>query len=271
MPKRVFQTIPDELLEVAEGAADYFDKMGYTVRVEKTELGFPSTPALLCSRLRTKVIVEVDAIVRIERLEQWAAYGRSAGDDLRVVLWLPREECLESGGEIRMRELGIGCTVFSAKSPIEKISGRDLALNVTLPPIETLPKPARQVLGPAYEQFGAALWREGFETACQAFEAEARRYLKRHRARIQLAGKKGPEQIMPAAVDKMTMGQLAGTYMRILNQNTNDSTIGKTLASVNKDRIAVAHHKGKKVTERRLRTNVGRHMWSLVNGLKLAL
>lgn len=271
MPKRIFRTIPEELLELAEVAAQHFDSLGYTVRVEKTDLGFPSTPALLCSRQRTRVVVEIDSSLQATRIEQWAAYGRSAGHDFRVVLCLPNELHLSAEDDEYLRRLGVGCMILNVTHLTEKISPADLALNVTLPEIATLPKRLRELLGPAYEQFGMAQWREGFETACQAFEAEARRYLKRHRSRILLSGKQGKETIRPAVVDRMTMGQLAGTYARILNQNLNDSTIGKTLSAVNRDRIGVAHHKSKKTTERRLRANVGRHMWSLVSGLRLAI
>src|SRR5437016_3062497 len=109
VPRRAFQTIPDELLEVADAAAEYFDSVGYTVRVEAADLGFPSTPALLCSRQRTRLVVEVDNTVRVPRIEDWAAYGRSAGQDFRVVLCLPREQCLASDGETHLRRLGIGC------------------------------------------------------------------------------------------------------------------------------------------------------------------
>ena len=67
------------------------------------------------------------------------------------------------------------------------------------------------------------------------------------------------------------MGRLAGVFAKIQNQNRADSLIGKTFNSINKDRIGVAHHKAKKVTENRLRKNVGNHMWSMINAFKVVV
>lgn len=271
MARRPFKTLSEELLESAEQVANHFSAMGYTLRVEGTELGFPFTPALLCLRQRTKVVVEIDTAVRFERLREWTAYGRSAGQDFRVIVVVPVRSALTAEDESTLRSLGVGCITIADGQLTERLDAADLGLNVTLPEIAKLPKRSRELLGPAYEQFKRALWREGFETACQAFEAEVRRYLKRHKKRILMSARAGPTQINPSQVDRMTMGQLAQLFTRIQNQNADDALLGKTLRAVNKDRIGVAHHKGRRVTERRLRANVGRHMWSLVSGLQSAL
>jgi len=70
-------------------------------------------------------------------------------------------------------------------------------------------------------------------------------------------------------INKMTMGQLVHAFGLIQAQNHADSTIHKVLAILNKDRIGVVHHKKKAWTEKRLRTNVGQHMWKIVAALKL--
>ena len=67
----------------------------------------------------------------------------------------------------------------------------------------------------------------------------------------------------------MTMGELARTFANIQNQNQTDSLIGKTLQRVNTDRVGVVHHKSKARTEKRLRTNVGQHMWAIVAAMRL--
>ena len=63
------------------------------------------------------------------------------------------------------------------------------------------------------------------------------------------------------------MGQLAVSFSRILAPTHLDEVIGQALARLNKDRVGVAHHKRRKVTENRLRKNVGRNMWIIVQAL----
>jgi len=65
------------------------------------------------------------------------------------------------------------------------------------------------------------------------------------------------------------MGSLAKHFGEIAAKNSTDSQIEKALATVNKDRVSVVHHRHKLRTETRLRQNVGRHMWTIVETLKL--
>jgi hypothetical protein len=146
-----------------------------------------------------------------------------------------------------------------------------MALNVSLPKLETPPSQMRKILGPVYEQFNRSQWREGFEDACQAVETHARRYLAKGLAsgRIALVTAKGKSRSLTTAqIDKLTLGQLAVAFAEIQNQNHADASIAKVLARINKDRVGVAHHKAKPATEARLRKNVGRHMWSVIAALK---
>jgi hypothetical protein len=267
MPRRSFKTVPEELLDAAEVSADHFANHGYAIRVEKGDLGFPYTPTMVCRRQSTTLIVEVDSVVRMNRLQEWVAFAKSTGRDTRVIVIVPSEDLLDNKSEANMRDLGIGLMVASENGCVERVAGRDLALGVELPELSQLPRQVRHLLGPAYEQFARSQWREGFEEACQALEGEGRRYLKSglRTGRIVILGKKTPSA---TAVDRMTMGQLADIFARIQNKNRADSMIGQTLKSINRDRIGVVHHKSKKRTESRLRTNVGRHMWSVVATLK---
>lgn len=269
MPRRNFRTVAEELLEAAETAADYYSNHGYSVRVEKSELGFPYTPTMVCKRQRTTLIVEVDAHIRLDRLRDWVSFGKSTGKDTRLVLVLPNDSLADIVAEDNLRKMGIGLQVAQAGRCVERLAGRDLALGVELPELASLPFKLRQLLGPAYEQFDRAQWREGFEEACQAFEAEARRYLKAglRSRRVVITSKKG---LPPSAsdVDRMTMGKLADTFARNTKPNRADAIIGQTLKVVNKDRVGVVHHKTRQRTESRLRTNVGRHMWSLIAAMK---
>ena len=136
---------------------------------------------------------------------------------------------------------------------------------------ESLPQAIRKMLGSTYEQFQRSQWREGFEDACQALERESRKYLKSgmKSGRIKIVTKKGPVTLTAKQVDKLTMGQLADKYAAIQPQNHADGLIGQALKTLNSDRVGVVHHKTKKITEKRLRANVGGHVWTIVATLKL--
>jgi hypothetical protein len=276
LPRRQFNTIPEELLALADIATTYFQGHGYTVAVEKADVGFPFTPALFCKRNRTTLIVEIDSRVQRERIQNWVSYGRSYGKDFRITLCLPNETALQDHDELELKTLGVGCYVLRDDNIFELLPPNDLAFNVILPSLNDLPMKVRQLLGPAYEQFERAQWREGFETACQAFEDEARRYLKRHMkrgatGRIDIITKRGISNPSDMQINNMTMGQLAKTFAGIQIKNKADSDISKTLNTINRDRIGVVHKRNAKATERRLRENVGRHMWSLIAALKQAI
>ncbi len=269
MPRK-FKTIADELLAHAEVVADDFETRGFTIRVERSELGYPYTPTILCKRDATTIIVEVDSQLRKDRLEAWVRYCRSCGKDTRLAVCLPSSIAVPADEIAAFRQKGVGLYAAFDDRLDENIAPADLALNVQLPEANTLAPGIRKVLGAAYEQFQRTQWREGFEEACQALETEARRYLKKwtRTGRIKILRKKGPVTLTNAQIDRMTMGQLAETFRNIQAQNHADNVIGRALATINRDRVGVAHHKRKKVTERRLRTNVGQHMWTIVAALK---
>lgn len=267
---RKFKTIADELLAHAEVVADHFENHGLTVRVEQSELGFPYTPTFLCKRHATTIIVELDSQLRRERLEAWIRYCKSCGKDTRLGICLPSTMAVPAGEVASLRQKGIGLYAAFDDRLDESIAPADLALNVQLPEANTLAPGIRQVLGTAYEQFQRTQWREGFEDACQGLETEARRYLKKwtRTGRIKILRKKGPVTLTNAQIDRMTMGQLAEAFRDIQAQNQADNVIGRALATINRDRVGVVHHKRKKVTERRLRANVGQHMWTIIAAMK---
>lgn len=268
MPGWAFRTVPEELLDHAEWVRAHFASRGHSVTPERIELGYPYTPTMLCRRQQTRLVLEVMGSIDIPRLREWVAYGKSAGQDFRVAVCIPTTVRLTDVQEEALRDLGVGCYVVADGNVDERLVASDLALNVQLPDLPRLPTKARTLLGPAYDQFSRGQWRDGFGEACQAFESEVRRYLKRHRSRIRVQTKKGSASLSSQRIDKMSMGQLAGTFEKIQNLNRPDALIRDTLKTVNSDRVAVVHHRARKTTENRLRKNVGRHMWSLINAMK---
>jgi hypothetical protein len=100
---------------------------------------------------------------------------------------------------------------------------------------------------------------------------EARKYLAKwsKTGRITILDRRGaPITLAAREINKLTMGQLASKFRSIQAQNHKDSVIAKALGRINKDRVGVVHHKRKATTEKRLRVNVGQHMWVIVAALK---
>lgn len=270
MPRRTYETLAPELVEFAEIFAQDLEVRGHTVWAEKAELGYPFPPTLLARRQRTTIVVEVTNSIDYSRLDTWVRYGRSSGHDLRVIVGLPQHIQVSQKDRDRIRENGFGLATISKTSVDQVIPAQDLALNVSLPDLRTLPRALRPILGAAYEQFNQGLWREGFDEACKVLEIQARRYLRHWTStgRIQLVAKKGPRVLKSSQIEKLTMGQLAEAFRQIAAKTYADSIIEKTLATINDDRVSVVHHKHKKRTEDRLRTNVGRDMWAIIEALK---
>jgi hypothetical protein len=267
---RAFKTVADELLAHADIIADDFERRGFKVRVEHTDLGFSYTPTLHCRRGATTVIVELDGQIRIDRLEYWIRYAHSCGKDTRVALCLPSSVTVTAERIATLQQKGIGLYAAFPDRAVEQVAPADLALNVQLPELNSLPRQIRELLGPIYEQFNRSHWREGFEDACQVLETEARRYLNRwsRTGRVQILRKTGPVALTAREVNRMTMGQLAANFADIQAQTHADNVIGQALATINRDRVGVAHYKRRATTERRLRTNVGQHMWTILAALK---
>jgi len=267
MAGRKFQTVPDELLHVAEAAADFMANRGFTVRPEKQDLGYPYCPTLHCRRSHTICVIEVVARIDRQRLTEWVSYGKSSGQDFRVSFAVSTIAGVRAEVRDELAGAGAGLLELDGDNCEERVVAQDLSLNVELPPLALMPLAVRRLLGPAYEQFERGNWRESFEAAAQALEEEARRYLKRHMARMIFVGK----PVTAQKINRMTLGQLADSFQRIQNQNLDDKQIGETLDAINKDRIGVVHHRGRKRAENRLRKNVGRHMWAICTAMKHAV
>jgi hypothetical protein len=208
-----------------------------------------------------------------KKLDEWIRYARSTSRDTRIAVCLPHTAKLTVQQMAKLQDKGLGLYVAAPQRVVERIVPADLALNVALPQLHSLQPGVRELLGSAYEQFSHTHWREGFEEACQALEAQARRYLNRwsRTGRIMVSRKKGPVLLTAKQINRMTMGDLASDFAKIQNQNHADSMIGQALARINKDRVNVVHRKKKYTTEKRLRSNVGQHMWTIVAALRYTL
>lgn len=271
MPTPDFLTVPEELLHVASAAAEWLRTHGYTVTAERHEIGYPYTPTLYGKRRSATAFVEVDAEIAIDRMTQWVAYGRSCKSDTRVWCALT-EDAKRSGKQDReLKNLGVGLLLVGDGKADETMPAKDLALGVELPNIGSLPRRVQKKLGPVYEHFDRAEWREGFAEACQVFEVEARQHLWKgvKAGRIVILDKNGKQlRFTKQKVDKLTMGQLVTYFGSIVKQSHADRVIGDTLKTLNPNRIGVTHHKSKAAVEAKLRRDAGKQLWLVVGALK---
>ena len=276
MTRRDYLTVPDELLELSDAIGDGLELRGYRVSIEPRSLGYPYVPTFVGSRERgrTTLVVEVVREIPLARVDEWVRFAKSSSRDTRVAIGMGADVNRTAREDRYIRDQGVGLYVpLETGSLMEVAPPQDLPMNLQLPNPSAMHSKVRAVLGPAYEQFERSNWREGFGDACQVVEAHSRRYLKKGLAsgRINLVsvGKAGIPS--SADIDAMTLGQLGAVFRRVQAPNRADATIASALLRLNPDRIGEAHLKSQAATERRLRRNVGRHMWIVADALRALL
>jgi hypothetical protein len=265
-----YLTVADELLEYADVARAYFREKGYTVRIEPEDLSFPFTPTFTARMQHTTLICELQGRLDLDRITAWVQYGRTCPRDTRIVLILTDSATVKSKDEQKLVELGVGVLICNTRDCYERLGGKDQALMYALPPQKALPPRVRRMLAPAYVQFDRGDWREGFKTACQIFEIEARTYLRKALSvgKVQLITKTGKvSKVQPETIDKATQGQLAEYYGMIASPNKTEAFLEQALKRLNGDRVRAIHHGRMRGTETRLRKNVGQNMLVIVNAL----
>jgi hypothetical protein len=154
--------------------------------------------------------------------------------------------------------------------PTQMLETADLAMNIHLPALASLPPPVRRTMAPVYGKWNSD-WRDALDDACQALEVESRKYLSAGVAsgRVTIMGENGQlKNVTSSQIKKMTLGILAATFRNIVSKTAKDAVIGNALTQINPERVGLAHNKPSKAVERRLRRNAGTHMWSIINCLK---
>lgn len=272
MSNKTFQTVPTDLVEHAEAMREYFNTLGYKIKTEPRELGYPNTPAIVCQRTHTTVVIEVCSKINMATLREWVAYCKSSFTDTRIALCVPSESAHKylAKHQAECQQKGIGVYVCENTQVNEWLAPHDISLNLELPDISNLPKGIRKALGSAYEQFERGQWRESFEEACKALESKAKPYLIKaiNVGRLKIYESGVVKNPTVKQINKMTLGQLANAYSKAQPQNATDSVLHQTLAAINPARVGVAHKVNAAKTERQLRKNVGTHMHAIVQALK---
>jgi hypothetical protein len=265
--RRAFVTVPSELLQVAEVVADHFEVHGHKLDIEPNEFGYPSRPTLRCVRQDRTIFVEVDSEVRLAQAKEWASFARSQPTDTRVAVAVPAPMHNPNTIPILTKD-GIGLYVCDAGCE-EVIAPTDQTLKVGIPSLASQRRPVQRLLGQAYEKIRRGEWQDGFDDACQALEQEARKHLVRgvRSGRVVINRKSGPLTV--EQIRKMSIGSLAQMYARIPNQTGVDRVVGDVLTKINFDRVTVAHHRGNKRREARLKRDWMGHMWRIVPALNM--
>ncbi len=249
---------------------DHLRTHGYKVRAELADHAAPFTPTISATRDATAFHIEVVGAIDIERLKEWVAYGKSLARDTRLSICTPIATDVQPATITVLKGLGVGLFLVDGARVTESAQPADLAMKIELPKLSNQPQRVRALLGHAYEQFDRGEWREGFESACNALEEEARRYFVHwsKTGRIKIPSKRGPKQMTASEIRGLTLGQLAAAFRNILTPNSLDVSIEQALTKVNPDRVERTHRRRDRRTENRLRRNVGQHMWLIANILK---
>jgi len=273
MPSSVnFVTVPLELQPIAYACCDALRAAGFSLKHEHNEDHFPETATIYARRGGEEHFYVFDPRIKIDRAALWAGYGRSCSSTTFVVICVPADIEMNGSDMVRIRELGVGLTAIDRTGALsELVAPVDLSLNIALPPLNRHRASIKRELAKVHEHFGRGDWRRGFEHACKIVEKSARRYLARQvRAnQVQVPGRHGhPRRVTLREVQRMPLGALADVFCTKLIQHPVDSHLCSGLKRINPDRIDVAHEIRSRRKERRLRGNVGRHMWTIDNLLK---
>ena len=264
-----FVTVPDEAQRIAQACYQQLKADGHSLKVEYADALLPEAATIYVKDNRDQYIYIFDLEINAERLTLWSGFGRSCTSSTSVILYISDEVRFDAAIVARVRELGIGlCTVDSKNAIIEVVAPSDLSMNVALPPLNRHKPRMRRKLLKVHQKFQRGDWKSGFETACKVIEQTSKNYLIKYAkaGRVQVVGKKGvPRTITPKEVSKMPMGALKDVFCGKLMPTHLDSLLCIALKNLNGDRIVVAHDRLTARADRRLRQNVGKHMWTIDN------
>jgi len=270
MPTNTYNWVPDDLVEVADEIRTWAVNRGYTVKVEKSSDGFPFPPTFQCTRTKLeRLLVEVIPDWQEVRMQTWVAYAKTCKSELKVCIGVPHGLILSQSIITKIRKAGVGLMRSGGGNTYFEIEPVDATMDVSLPPRESLKQETKVLLGAVYDHFEASRWREGFEEACKVFEKSAKGYLKKwvRTGRVRFVTRNGIIAHPNRTIDRFTLGQLGKAFESIQAQNSSDEAIKRAIDSILKDRNNLTHNKWNLKTEKRLRNNVGHHMWIITQAL----
>ncbi|MCD9029091.1 hypothetical protein LDO26_12860 [Luteimonas sp. BDR2-5] len=268
---RSYITLSPELVEYADAAYEHLQGEGYRVAVEKSDLYYPNTPTLVGKRRVTEFIVEVASSADSGRFDDWVHYGRARGKETYVALVLPE------GNEATLTELaslrakGIGVCSAGPNGVAVLVESSDLSAIVGLPDLSREKPAVRRLLKAPFRRISEGLVVDGFKDAATNFEQSAKaHFLKGVKStRIQLVTAKGlPRTLSEAQIERFTLGQLGIGYGEIVAPTQADDLVRRAIQSILKDRNDATHHPGKAAVIRRIKSNVPKHVFAVLNALR---
>ncbi len=270
MPTKPYNWVPDDLVEIADEIRAWLQSRGYVVKTETSSAGFPFPPTFQCTRTKLeRLLVEVLPEWQDTRMQTWVAYAKTCKNELKLSIGVPHDNVVSASVVAKLRKDGIGLLRSGSGRTYFEIEPTDAAMDVSLPPRMTLSQETKVLLGAAYDHFEASRWREGFEESCKVFEKAAKKYLKKwtKTGRVKFVINNNIATYSNKKIDRFTLGQLGQKFQSIQAQNSSDRTIEHAILAVLKDRNNLTHDKWNLRTEKRLRSNVGHHMWIITQAL----
>lgn len=266
-----FLTVPNELQAIALACNKSLLAAGFRLKCENNEHDYPETATIDARRQGQHWFYIFDDRVKQPRILLWSAYARSCTSSTFVMLCIRKKSALKAKDLVLLKSQGVGLTVIDDEDVLsEVVSAIDLTMNITLPPLNRHRVAMRRQLLTVHGQFRNGNWKGGFEDACKLVEKTARDYLLNQikNSQVTVPAKKGPKTISKDEARRLPLGALANVFCQRLYPKQIDSQLCGGLKKINPDRIKVAHNKLSNSDERRLRENVGRHMWTIDNLLR---
>lgn len=267
-----FKTVPDELLHVAIAAVDHFEQGGYTVSIERRDLGYPFVPTFVAEMGHETHIVDVLSKADPQRIERWIRYAQSQAKDTRLQLVVHAVPALDQKSLELAVSKRLGLFHHNDSTLVEIRQPADLAVHVVLPDIKDLPRSLRPLLASPFKKIRDGDWRDGLEGAYKEVEQIAREYLVDGLSRgvIQAFIGKGKKrhEVTVSEAKKLTLGGLGLAFQGIVKKNQKDSLIEATIAMILESRNDLAHKRKDKAAEEKLRGQIGPNVYAVISCLE---
>lgn len=266
-----YVTLAPELVEAADAAFEHFQNEGYRVFIEQGDLYYPNTPTLVCKRRTTEHIIEVASSVDNGRFQDWVHYGRARGKETFVWLVLPQGLEASVGELAALRAKGIGVCSADAGGLTVFVEASDVSTSVGLPDLARERPLVRKLLKASFKRISDGATVDGFKDAAGVFEEKARAHLLAgvRSTRISFVTTKGkPRVVTEERIMRMTLGQLGGAFSEIVAPTQADDLTRRAIESILKDRNDVTHNGTNAAVVRRVKRNVARHVFAILNALR---
>lgn len=265
-----FITLSDELVPLATKLISHMEEHGYTIRIEPSDISFPSTPTISARREHQRLYIIVVKQISAHDVEMWVRYCTSCPNDSRIAFCIIDNDAVSAAELAKYMKVGVGIISLNAETLLWLTEPRDIAFHAALPERGTLKPHVRRLLGEALDRFDNKDWRTGFENACLVLEDESRKYLLRNATagRVSYRDDRGKVKTpTKKKIRKMTLGALKIVFCNLLQQNQIESIVCSAIDKLNPERIRRIHGARRHQTESALRRQVGTQMWSIINAL----